>query len=72
MVDTATGERAYVGLGRADHQNAFVLAVPQDVPGGTAAWFKQLYAMPLGELLDSLAIPYALRETPAPEVDDAR
>lgn len=62
MKDKKTGERAYVGLNRVDHQNGFVIAVPDEVTGGSTEWFKQLYDMTVEELFDSIAMPYTLRD----------
>lgn len=63
MKDKNTGERAYVGLNRQDHQNGFVIAVPESVTGGSTEWFKQLYDMTVEELFDSIAMPYSMRDT---------
>jgi hypothetical protein len=63
MKDKNTGERAFVGLNRNDHQNAFVIAVPEDVTKGSTEWFKQLYDMTVEELFDSIAMPYSMRDT---------
>lgn len=55
----ATVDDAYVGLGKSDGQNSFVLTPPADAD---PEWFKQLYQSNVRELLDNLHQPYTVRQ----------
>ncbi|WP_311408192.1 IpaB/EvcA family protein [Liquorilactobacillus uvarum] len=50
---------AYIGISKADQQNTFVLPTPRSKK--TEDEFKRIYAMPVGEFMDELAIPYLTR-----------
>lgn len=50
---------AYIGISKADQQNTFVLPTPQSKK--TEEEFKRIYAMPIGDFMDELAIPYLTR-----------
>ncbi|MCO0832044.1 nitrate ABC transporter ATPase [Fructobacillus sp. W13] len=61
MTDFASKEKAYVGLGKQDKQNTFVIAPPKEL-GDRPKFFKELYELPVRELLEKLALPYILRQ----------
>ncbi|MBS9338621.1 nitrate ABC transporter ATPase [Fructobacillus sp. M2-14] len=61
MNDFASKEKAYVGLGKQDQQNTFVIAPPKN-PDDRPQFFKELYELPVRELLEKLALPYILRK----------
>ncbi|MBS9336546.1 nitrate ABC transporter ATPase [Fructobacillus papyrifericola] len=60
MTDFASKEKAYVGLGKQDQQNTFVIAPPTN-PADRPKFFTELYALSVRELLEKLALPYILR-----------
>ncbi|MBS9336966.1 nitrate ABC transporter ATPase [Fructobacillus parabroussonetiae] len=60
MTDFASKEKAYVGLGKQDQQNTFVIAPPKN-PADRPKFFTELYALSVRELLEKLALPYILR-----------
>ncbi|MBS9335237.1 nitrate ABC transporter ATPase [Fructobacillus sp. M1-13] len=60
MTDFASKEKAYVGLGKNDQQNAFVIAPPKN-PADRPKFFTELYALSVKALLEKLALPYILR-----------
>lgn len=61
MTDYASKEKAYVGLGKQDKQNTFVIAAPKN-PADRPKFFTELYALSVRELLEKLALPYILRK----------
>lgn len=61
MTDYASKEKAYVGLGKQDQQNTFVIAAPKN-PADRPKFFTELYALSVRELLEKLALPYILRK----------
>lgn len=60
MIDFQTKKTAYVGLGQVDSQNSFVISKPDDQD--SAAFFKALYQMTVGDLFKQLALPYIHRQ----------
>ncbi|GAO99253.1 hypothetical protein [Fructobacillus ficulneus] len=61
MVDFQTHEKAYVGLGKQDQQNTFVVTPPSD-EAERPKFFTELYQTSVKELLTKLALPYILRQ----------
>ncbi|MDD9138051.1 nitrate ABC transporter ATPase [Fructobacillus sp. CRL 2054] len=61
MTDFASKEKAYVGLGKQDQQNTFVIAPPKN-PADRPKFFKELYELPVKDLLEKLALPYIVRK----------
>ncbi|MDF7637232.1 nitrate ABC transporter ATPase [Leuconostocaceae bacterium ESL0958] len=61
MIDFKTGEKAFVGLGKQDRQNTFVITAPSN-PADRPAFFKELYAWSVEDLLTKLALPYIPRD----------
>lgn len=59
MIDFQTKKSAYVGLGKIDSQNSFVVSKPDDQDSAT--FFKALYQMKVGDLFHKLALPYIQR-----------
>ncbi|HCH60420.1 MAG TPA: nitrate ABC transporter ATPase, partial [Leuconostoc lactis] len=59
MIDFQTKKSAYVGLGKIDSQNSFVVSKPDDQDSAT--FFKALYQMKVGDLFNKLALPYIQR-----------
>lgn len=57
-VNRTTKSAAFVGLGKKDKQNSFVLAVPVDA---TPEFFKEMYDLTVQELFDQLQQPFTLR-----------
>lgn len=60
MIDFQTKKAAFVGLGQVDSQNSFVISQPDDQD--SAAFFKTLYQMKVGDLFKQLALPYIHRQ----------
>lgn len=58
-VNRTTKSAAFVGLGKKDNQNSFVLAVPVDA---TPEFFKETYNLTVQELFDQLQQPFTLRD----------
>jgi len=58
-VNRTTKSAAFVGMGKKDHQNSFVLAVPVDA---TPEFFKETYNLTVQELFDQLQQPFTLRD----------
>lgn len=58
-VNRTTKTAAFVGLGKKDNQNSFVLAVPADA---TPDFFKETYNLTVQELFDQLQQPFTLRD----------
>ena len=57
---TATNQKAYVGIGKSDQQNAFVLGIPEDK--AIPEYFKRLYDLSVQTFLDEIGMPYSLRK----------
>lgn len=58
-VNRTTKTAAFVGLGKQNKQNSFVLAVPGDA---TPDFFKETYNLTVKELFDQLQQPFTLRD----------
>lgn len=58
-INRTTKTAAFVGLGKKDKQNSFVLAVPVDA---TPEFFKETYNLTVQELFDQLQQPFTLRD----------
>lgn len=59
MLDKTKHTRAYIGLNKGDHQNAFV--VPAPAQKKSDEFFKELYGKTVKELFTELDLPYTLR-----------
>ncbi|MDV7720124.1 IpaB/EvcA family protein [Pediococcus ethanolidurans] len=57
--DKATKQRAYIGIGVTDQQNAFVLPTPPQ--NKSEAFFKHMYGMSVKDLFEQLNLPYSVR-----------
>lgn len=54
-----TNEMAYVGIGKSDQQNAFVLGVA--AKDATPEYFQKIYDQTVQEFLQSIEMPYSMR-----------
>lgn len=61
MTDFQTKETAFVGVGKQDHQNTFVVTPPKN-EADRPKFFTELYQTSVKELLTKLALPYILRQ----------
>ncbi|WP_412989535.1 IpaB/EvcA family protein [Pediococcus siamensis] len=57
--DLKTHQRAYVGLGITDHQNAFVLPSPPKAEQDT--YFKELYSLSVADFYHQFGLAYTIR-----------
>jgi len=58
-VNRTTKSAAFVGLGKKDGQNSFVLAVPEEA---TPEFFKETYDLTVQDLFNQLQQPFTLRD----------
>lgn len=61
MTDFQTKEKAYVGIGKQDQQNTFVVTPPEN-EADRPKFFTELYQTSVKDLLTQLKLPYILRQ----------
>ncbi|PIO82715.1 hypothetical protein BSQ39_03560 [Loigolactobacillus backii] len=60
LTTKGSNERAYIGLGKNDQQNTFVVTPPKNEKD-SAAYFKELYALSVQELMEKINMAFTLR-----------